>query len=117
MSAARDGEQVGDTWKFVKRTDLACMLSILGVLMYGLPRQAKSPYPTSSARTKTTLGAFFCGLAGLAAATDVARACPAINCKAVRRVIEREDKPTPLRVIKQPAERTPQINSSSRAEL
>jgi hypothetical protein len=69
------------------------MASRFGVLITGLPRQAKSPYPTSSDRRMMTLGgAFDAGGDANAPSMELEAVREAIHCRTVRRVILRNDK-------------------------
>ncbi len=54
--AARVGEQVGLTWKSVKRVALVSKLSRCGAFKMGLPMHERSPMCWSSAGTGVILG-------------------------------------------------------------
>src|SRR5271167_1492441 len=75
ISAARDGVQAGSTRNWVSRRPSFASWSIRGV---GAPRNSpppygpRSPYPTLSARMKTTLGFLSCASAGAGVAINAA---------------------------------------------
>ena len=56
QAGAVTGEQLGLTWKSVKRVDIAWNRSRFGVLRIWLPMQDKSPMPWSSVITRMMFG-------------------------------------------------------------
>ena len=84
-SIARDGEHIGEAWKFEKRTPRSATASMWGVRI-SLPYAPRSVKPTSSPTTTTTFGPGAAGVPDSAAAdADACRAAAAMSADASTR--------------------------------